>query len=101
MPFLYRLGEARRILKQPDNTVLLSAMLDVVLETPSPHYYYGPYGGFILYGNSRYIQCTHVHRFISPGPMVIFNRPTFIMHDCCFTWVSGRQYSLYGSTLSV
>ena len=34
--FLYRLGEARKILKQPDNTALLSAMLDLVLATPSP-----------------------------------------------------------------
>ena len=32
--FLYRLGEARRILKQ--HTSLLSAMLDLVLATPSP-----------------------------------------------------------------
>ena len=40
--FLYRLGEARRILKQPDNTALLSAMLDLVLATPSPATSTGP-----------------------------------------------------------
>ena len=34
--FLHRLGEARRVLKQPDNTVLLNAMLDLVLAAPSP-----------------------------------------------------------------
>ena len=40
--FLYRLGEATRILKQPDNTALLSAMLDLVLATPSPATSTGP-----------------------------------------------------------
>ena len=40
--FLYRLGEARRILKQPDNTALLCAMLDLVLATPSPATSTGP-----------------------------------------------------------
>ena len=41
--FLYRLGEARRILKQPaDNTALLCAMRDLVLATPSPATSTGP-----------------------------------------------------------
>ena len=39
---LYRLCEARRILKQPDNTAQLCAMRDLALAAPSPATSTGP-----------------------------------------------------------
>ena len=63
-----------------DNTAPLSAMLDLVLATPSPATSTGPTVASSFMENSRYIQCTNVHRCISPGPMVILNRPICIIN---------------------
>lgn len=66
--FLQRLCEARRVLKQPDNTALLSAILDLVLATPSPATRTGPTVA------SSFME---TNRCNSPGPMGISNRSIY------------------------